>query len=446
MDQELFGELQDKLDGFFKKLRGRGKLTEKDVKEALREVRRILLEADVNFKVAKTFLKKVEERAVGEEVIKSVTPAQQVVKILHDELTQLLGGNWSQLRRSKEPPTVYLMVGLQGSGKTTSSGKLALYLKKRGMRPLLAACDMQRPAAIDQLERVGEQAGVEVVVDRSSTPLKVALEAKRKASVEGLDTLIVDTAGRLHVDEALMDELSEIKEQLKPSEVLFVADGMTGQDAVNSAKAFNERLGVSGVVLTKMDGDARGGAALSIREVTGEPIRFVGVGEKLDEIEEFHPDRMANRILGMGDVVSLVEKAQESMDLEKTVKLADKLKKQQFDLEDFLDQLHQISKMGPVENLLKMIPGMGKQLKGVEVDPKEMKHVEAIILSMTPEERRKPNIINGSRRKRIAKGSGTKVQDVNRLLNQFQQMQKMMKRMGKMGKKGMPAGFGPLPG
>ncbi len=442
----MFGELQDKLDGFFKKLRGRGKLTEKDVQAALREVRRILLEADVNFKVAKSFLKRVEERAVGEEVIKSVTPAQQVVKILHDELTELLGRNWSQLRRSKEPPTVYLMVGLQGSGKTTSSGKLALYLKKRGMRPLLAACDMQRPAAIDQLERVGEQVGVNVVVDRSSNPLAVALEAKRKASVEGLDTLIVDTAGRLHVDEALMHELTEIKEQLKPSEVLFVADGMTGQDAVNSAKAFNEQLGISGIILTKMDGDARGGAALSIREVTGEPIRFVGMGEKLDEIEEFHPDRMANRILGMGDVVSLVEKAQESMDFEKTAKLAEKLKKQQFDLEDFLSQLQQIANMGPLENLLKMIPGVGKQLKGIEVDPKEMKHVEAIILSMTPEERRKPNIINGSRRKRIALGSGTTVQDVNRLLNQFTQMQKMMKRMGKMGKKGMPAGFGPLPG
>ncbi len=440
----MFGELTDKLDGFFKKLRGRGKLNEADVKTALREVRRILLEADVNFKVARDFLKKVEERAIGEEVLKSVTPAQQVIKIIHDEMAELLGSNWSALKRSKEPPSVYLMVGLQGSGKTTTSGKLASYLKKRGMRPLLAACDLQRPAAIDQLERVGEQASTDVVSRTGDTPLAVAMEAKRKARAEGLDTLIVDTAGRLHVDDALMAELSEIKEELRPAEVLFVADGMTGQDAVNSADIFNRQLGITGIVLTKMDGDARGGAALSIREVTGQPIRFVGVGEKLDEIEEFHPNRMADRILGMGDVVTLVEKAQQNIDAEQAEKLARKMKKADLDLEDFLAQLRQISNMGPLDSLLKMIPGVGKALKGMEVDQREMSHVEAIILSMTPDERRRPQIINGSRRKRIAKGAGLTVQDVNRLLNQFEQMKKMMKKMGKG--KGLPMGLGPMPG
>ncbi len=441
----MFNELTDKLDGFFRKLKGRGKLTEDDVKASLREVRRILLEADVNYAVARDFLKRVQERAVGEEVLKSVTPAQQVIKIIHDEMATLLGGAWRPLRRSKEPPTVILMVGLQGSGKTTSTGKLSGYLRKRGMRPIMAACDLQRPAAIDQLERVGEQVDIPVVAARQSTPLAVAQEAKRRARSEGFDTLLIDTAGRLHVDDALMQELEEIKRDLRPAEVLFVADGMTGQDAVNSAKTFHERLGITGIILTKLDGDARGGAALSVREVTGQPIRFIGIGEKLTDIEEFHPARMADRILGKGDVISLVEKAQEVVDTEKAVKLAKKMKKAQFDLEDFLDQLQQIKKMGPLDNLLKMIPGVGKAMKGVELDPKEMKHVEAIILSMTPEERRNPRIINGSRRKRIANGSGTKVQDVNRLLNQYQQMKKMMKRMGK-GMKNMPAGFGPMPG
>ncbi|MBZ0266082.1 signal recognition particle protein [bacterium] len=438
----VFNELTEKLDGFFSKLKGRGKLTEQDVKAALREVRRILLEADVNFRVAKEFLKKVEERAIGEEVLKSITPAQQVIKIIHDELIELLGDNWTQLKRSKEPPTVYLMVGLQGSGKTTTTGKLGNYLKKRGMRPLLAACDLQRPAAIDQLERVGEQVGLQVVSRVADTPLEVARLAKKRARSEGWDTLIVDTAGRLHVDDALMEELAQIKEELHPAEVLFVADGMTGQDAVNSAQAFSERLGITGVVLTKMDGDARGGAALSIRHVTGQPIRFTGMGEKLDALEEFHPSRLADRILGLGDVVSLVEKAQQSVDHEKAEKLAKKLKKAQFDLEDFLDQINQLAKMGPLENLLQMIPGAGKALKGVQVDPSEMKHVEAIILSMTPDERRRPNIINGSRRKRIALGSGQSVQDVNRLLNQFDQMKKMIKKMSGKGKK-MPKGMMP---
>jgi signal recognition particle subunit SRP54 len=348
-----------------------------------------------------------------------------------------------------------MMVGLQGSGKTTTSGKLARLLKKQGMRPLLAACDLQRPAAVDQLERTGEQAGVPVHANREAGPVEAAAEAKQRARREGLDTLIVDTAGRMHVDEALMDEVTAMAGQIHPAEILFVADGMTGQDAVNSAQAFSERLEISGVVLTKMDGDARGGAALSIREVTGAPIRYIGVGEKLEDFEEFHPTRLADRILGMGDVVTLVEKAQEAVDVESAQKLASKLKKQQFDLEDFLEQMQQMKKMGPLDGLLKMIPGAGKALKGVEVDESEMAHTEAIILSMTPEERRKPGLINGSRRKRIAAGSGTTVQQVNRLLNQYQQMRKLFKRMGgKMpkgleglqGMQGLPEGMGLPPG
>jgi len=441
----VFGELSDKLDGFFRKLKGRGKLTEQDVKEALRDVRRILLEADVHFTVAKEFLDRVQERAVGAEVIKSVTPAQQVVKIIHDELAELLGGTFRPLKRSHEPPTVIMMVGLQGSGKTTSSGKLAKLLMRQGSRPMLAACDLQRPAAVDQLERVGEQAGVPVFTNREVTPVQAATEAREAARRKSFDTLIVDTAGRLHIDDALMNELKEMAAAIKPAEIIFVADAMTGQDAVNSAKAFSEALGVTGVILTKLDGDARGGAALSIRSVSGAPIRYAGVGEKLEDFEEFHPTRMADRILGMGDVVSLVEKAQQTVDMDMAAKLAKKLKKQQFDLEDFLDQLHQISKMGPLDGLLKMIPGAGKALKGIEVDESEMRHTEAIILSMTPDERRKPQLINGSRRKRIAAGSGTSVQDVNRLLNQFEQMRKLFKRMGgNMPKGGIPEGM-PFP-
>jgi signal recognition particle subunit SRP54 len=441
----MFGELQEKLDGLFVKIKGRGRLNEEDVKAALREVRRILLEADVNFKVAKSFLKKVEERAVGQEVTKSVTPGQQVVKIIHDELVHLLGQTFEPLRRSKDSPTVIMMVGLQGSGKTTSSGKLGKYLTKRGLRPMLAACDLQRPAAIDQLEVVGSQVDLPVYAQREhKNPVDTAVAARDDARNKGRDTLIVDTAGRLHIDETLMDELREIKSRLRPSEILFVADGMTGQDAVNSAKAFADQLGVSGVILTKLDGDARGGAALSIREVTGVPLRFAGVGEKLEEFEEFHPSRMANRILGFGDVVSLVERAQETVDEKEALELAERLQKQQFDLEDFLKQLRQIKKMGPLEGLLKMIPGAGKALKDVNIDPNDMKRTEAIILSMTPEERQKPKIIRGSRRKRIAAGSGTRVQDVNRLLNQFEQMRKMMKKMGGMKKmRGIPKGMIP---
>lgn len=440
----MFGELSDKLDGFFKKLKGRGKLSEQDVRTALRDVRRILLEADVHYTVAKDFLKRVEERAVGSEVIKSITPAQQVVKIIHEEMAELLGGTFRPLKRSHEPPTVLMMVGLQGSGKTTTCGKLGKLLTKQGMRPMMAACDLQRPAAVDQLERTGEMIGVPVYADREATPVKAASAAKETARRQGFDTLIVDTAGRLHVDDALMAELREMAEQIRPAEILFVADSMTGQDAVNSAKAFSEALNITGVILTKLDGDARGGAALSVRAVSGAPIRFAGVGEKLEDFEEFHPARMADRILGMGDIVSLVEKAQQAVDFEAAEKLARKLKKQQFDLEDFLEQMRQVSKMGPLEGLLKMIPGANKALKGVEVDPKEMKHTEAIILSMTPDERRRPQIINGSRRKRIANGSGTTVQEVNRLLNQFDQMRKLFKRMGGKMPSGLPDGF-PLP-
>lgn len=437
----MFGELQEKLDGFFSKIKSRGKLTEDDVRAALREVRRILLEADVNFRVARSFLNRVEERAVGREVTKSVTPGQQVIKILHDELVGLLGGSFRPLKRSKQTPTVLMMVGLQGSGKTTTGGKLGAYLAKRGMRPMLAACDLQRPAAVDQLERVGEQADLPVFAVRGGEPVMVAEQAAEHARAHGYDTLIVDTAGRLHIDEPLMEELNRIRERIRPAEILFVADSMTGQDAVNSAQAFTERLGISGVVLTKLDGDARGGAALSVREVSGVPIRFAGVGEKLDEFEEFHPGRMADRILGMGDVVSFVEKAQEAVDAGDALKLAKKLKEQQFDLEDFLAQLHQLKKMGPLEGLMKMIPGANKAMQGMEIQEDELKRTEAIILSMTPEERRKPNIIRGSRRKRIAAGSGTRVQDVNRLLNQYQQMKKMMKQMGGRKMKGMPGGM-----
>lgn len=439
----MFGELTEKLEGFFSGLRGRGKLTEDNVREALRDVRRILLEADVNFAVAREFLKRVEEKAVGIDVLKSVTPAQQVIKILHNELTELLGGNFRPLKRSKETPTVIMMVGLQGAGKTTTTGKLGHYLRSRGMRPMLAACDMQRPAAIDQLERIGEQSDLAVHAKRGVSALEAALAAKEAARLGGQDTLIIDTAGRLHVDEELMNELRDLRDQLHPSEILFVADGMTGQDAVNSAKAFTEQLGITGVVMTKLDGDARGGAALSVREVSGAPIRFAGIGEKIEEFEEFHPDRMANRILGLGDVVTLVEKAQASVDMEQAEKLAKKLKKADFDLEDFLTQLRQVSNMGPLEGLMKLIPGAGKALKGVEIDDREIKRTEAIILSMTPAERKKPGMLNGSRRRRIAMGSGTSVQDVNRLLNQFDQMRKLFKKMGG-NKKGLMRGM-PFP-
>lgn len=438
----MFQDLTDKFEGVFKKLRGHGKLTEKNIADVMREVRRVLLEADVNFKVAKDFIGRVQEKAVGHEVLRSVTPAQQVIKIIHDELAVLMGTSGVSLKTAGMPPTVLMLVGLQGCGKTTLAGKLAHYFKKQNKSVLLVAADLQRPAAVEQLKVVGKQIGVDVLADLETTPVEICKRAIGEARQAAKDLVILDTAGRLHVDEALMDELSHIREKVAPQEILFVADGMTGQDAVNTAQEFKSRLDFTGIVLTKMDGDARGGAALSIRAVTGKPIKFLSVGEKFDALEKFHPERMASRILGMGDVVTLVEKAQEAIDFEKASKLEKKLRRQEFTLEDFYDQLQQIKKMGPLQDLLKMIPGIGaKALKGVNVDDRALVYTEAIINSMTRDERRQPRIINGSRRKRIATGSGTSVQEVNRLLNQFQTMQKMMKRMGKMGAKGMPFRF-----
>jgi signal recognition particle subunit SRP54 len=438
----MFQDLTEKLEGIFKRLRGHGKLTEKNISETMREIRRVLLEADVNFKVAKDFIAKVQEKASGQEVLRSITPAQQVIKIIHDQLTALMGDAEASLKTASLPPTVIMLVGLQGSGKTTLAGKLAKYLKNRGRHPMLVAADLQRPAAVDQLKIVGEQVGVHVLANYDSTPMKVCMEAKNQARQMGCDTVIFDTAGRLHIDLELMEELTQISEKTQPDEILFVADGMTGQDAVNTAQEFTQRLDITGIVLTKLDGDARGGAALSIRAVTGKPIKFISVGEKLDALEKFHPDRMASRILGMGDVISLVEKAQQVVDREKAQKLEKKLRRQEFTLEDFYDQLQQIKNMGPLDELVQMIPGFGgKAMKGLQGDERALVHIEAMINSMTPEERRRPQIINGSRRKRIARGSGTTVQDVNKLLNQFQMMQKMVKKINKFGFKGMPFQF-----
>jgi signal recognition particle subunit SRP54 len=438
----MFQDLTDKLEGVFKKLRGHGKLTEKNISETMREIRRVLLEADVNYKVAKDFVAKVQEKALGQEVLKSITPAQQVIKIIHDELTALMGDTEASIETASSPPTVIMLVGLQGSGKTTLAAKLAKYLKSHGRNPLLVAADLQRPAAVDQLKVVGAQVGVTVLANYDSTPVQVCVEASEQARQRGHDTVIFDTAGRLHIDQELMDELGQIKEKTKPSEILFVADGMTGQDAVNTAQEFSQRLDFTGIVLTKLDGDARGGAALSIRAVTGKPIKFISVGEKLDALEKFYPDRMASRILGMGDVVSLVERAQNAIDQEKAQRLEKKLRRQEFTLEDFYDQLQQIKNMGPLEELIQMVPGVGgKALKGLQVDERALVHVEAIINSMTPEERRRPQMLNGSRRRRIARGSGTTVQDVNKLLNQFQMMQKMVKKMSKFGFQKAPFRF-----
>ncbi|MFQ5751371.1 MAG: signal recognition particle protein [bacterium] len=435
----MFQDLTEKLEGVFKKLRGHGKLTEKNISDAMREIRRVLLEADVNFRVAKDFIAKVQEKALGQAVLKSITPAQQVIKIIHDELTALMGDAEATLKTASLPPTIIMLVGLQGSGKTTLAGKLASYLKNRERVSMLVAADLQRPAAIEQLKIVGEQVGARVLAQYDSTPIKVCVDAVKQARKEGLDTVIFDTAGRLHIDAELMTELTQIKEKTQPHEIFFVADGMTGQDAVNTAQQFDQRLDFTGIVLTKLDGDARGGAALSIRAVTGKPIKFISVGEKFAALEKFHPDRMASRILGMGDVVSLVEKAQQAVDEEKARKLEKKLRRQEFTLEDFYDQLQQIKKMGPLEELMQMIPGLGgKAMKDLKVDEGALVYTEAIINSMTPYERRCPNIINGSRRKRIAQGSGTSVQEVNKLLNQFQMMQKMVKKMSKFGMKGLP--------
>jgi signal recognition particle subunit SRP54 len=423
----MFDDLTQKLDKVFRRLRGMGTLTEANIRDALRAVRRVLLESDVNLQVARDFLDKVQERAIGQEVIRSVSPAQQIIKIIHDELVQLLGGTSAKLNVSHKSPTVYMVVGLQGSGKTTFCAKLGFSLKSKGRRPLLVAADLQRPAAQDQLEVLAKSVGITAFRPEATNPVELCEAAVHYAQRNGLDPVILDTAGRLHIDDALMVELEEICRHVSPMEILFVADGMTGQDAVNSAKAFHERLHFSGSVLTKMDGDARGGAALSIRSVTGQPVKFLSVGEKLDALEVFHPDRMASRILGMGDVVSLVEKAQATLDEEQAEKLARKLRKQEFDFEDFLNQLRQLKKMGSLTGLLEMIPGIAGKFKDAQIDEGALRQTEAIILSMTPEERRNPRVLNGSRRRRIAQGSGTRVQDVNRLVQQYQQMRQMLK-------------------
>ena len=444
----IFEGLSDKLQNAFGKLRSKGKLTEADVKTAMREVKMALLEADVNFKVVKDFVKVVQERCVGEEVLKSLTPGQMVVKIVNEELTALMGDVQSKLTYSSQPPTVIMMVGLQGAGKTTTSGKLGGYLKKDGKSPLLVACDVYRPAAIKQLQVVGEKLDLPVfTMGDQVSPVEIAKKALEHAKSHSNDVVIIDTAGRLHVDEVLMQELKDIKTQVNPQEILLVVDSMTGQDAVNVSESFNEILGVDGVVLTKLDGDTRGGAALSIGAVTQKPIKFIGMGEKLDNLEPFYPDRMASRILGMGDVLSLIEKAESALDLEKAKELGQKLKKNEMDFEDFLMQLEQVQNLGPLDKLLELVPGMGNlkgQIGDLDSKGKEINRTKAIIQSMTLEERRNPQILNASRKKRIARGSGTSVQDVNRLIKQFNEMKKMMKMfqssgmMGKMKKGGFP--------
>ncbi len=424
-----FEGLSDKLEAAFKRLRSKGSLTEADVKEAMREVRLALLEADVNYKVARDFTKTVTERAVGEKVMESLTPSQMVIKIVNEELTNLMGGTKARLAVANHPPTVVMMCGLQGSGKTTHSAKLALMLKNEGHRPLLVACDVYRPAAIKQLQVVGEKAGVPVFEMGQINPVDIAKEAVKLAKDHGYDYVFLDTAGRLHIDEELMNELRNIKSEVHPHEILLVVDAMTGQDSVNVAASFNEALGIDGLILTKLDGDTRGGAALSARAVTGKPIKFVGTGEKLEDLDIFHPDRMASRILGMGDMLSLIEKAEQELDEKKAQELEEKLKKNKFDLNDLLDQFNQIKKMGSLKDLIKMIPGIGNKIKDADIDENAIDRTKAIILSMTPKERSKPDIINPSRKKRIAAGCGMQVEDVNRLLSQYRQMQKMFKQM-----------------
>lgn len=440
----MFDHLTEKLEGVFKQLRGHGKLTEANIEGALREVRRVLLEADVNYRVVRSFVARVKERAVGQEVLRSVTPAQQVIKVVHDELVHLMGDQHQSLNLPGPEPDVVMMVGLQGSGKTTTAAKLARLLKSKGGRPLLVAVDVYRPAAVEQLCVLGES--VEVPVHRAvegTDPVEICTGALDRAKSEGLHPVILDTAGRLHVDEERMVEAVRIRDAVSPSEILFVADGMTGQDAVSSATAFYEQLRFTGVVLTRMDSDTRGGAALSIREVTGIPIKFVGVSEKLEGLEPFHPDRMASRIVGMGDVVTLVEKVQGAVEVEQARAFQKKLHTASFTFDDFLEQVNQVRKMGPLDQILEMIPGVGKALKGIQVDEDAFVHIEAIIFSMTREERANPRVLNSSRRRRVARGSGCKVQDVNRLIKQFNLMQKMMKRMGRMENlgRGMPAPF-----
>ncbi|MCM1286143.1 MAG: signal recognition particle protein [Acetobacter sp.] len=431
-----FEGLSERLENSFKKLRAKGKLTESDVKEAMREVRLALLEADVNYKVSKEFTAKVTQRAIGADVMESLTPGQMVIKIVNEELTELMGGNEARLAIANHPPTIVMMCGLQGSGKTTHSAKLALKLKKEGHRPLLVACDIYRPAAIKQLQVVGEQVGVPVFEMGTENPVIIAQEAVKYAKDHGNDYVFLDTAGRLHVDEELMEELKNIRSTVHPHEILLVIDSMTGQDAVNVAKSFNETLGIDGVILTKLDGDTRGGAALSVRAVTGKPIKFVGTGEKLDNLETFHPSRMASRILGMGDVLSFIERAEQTIDEKKARELEKKLEKNKFDLNDLLDQFDQIERMGSLKDTIKMIPGIGSKIKDEDIDESAFGKFRAIIYSMTKEERTKPDIINPSRKRRIAAGCGMQVEDVNKLLAQFKQMQKMMKQFG--GGKGGP--------
>jgi signal recognition particle subunit SRP54 len=448
-----FEGLSDRLEAAFQRLKSKGSLNEKDVKEAMREVRLALLEADVNYKVAKDFTVKVTERAIGAQVMESLTPAQMVIKIVNEELTELMGGTQTRLAYASHPPTVIMMCGLQGSGKTTHCAKIARKLKNENHRPLLVACDIYRPAAIKQLQVVGEQVGVPVFEMGQTNPVTIAKEAIKLAKDKGYDYVFIDTAGRLHIDTELMNELKDIKSEVRPHEILLVIDAMLGQDAVTVASTFNDELGIDGLVLTKMDGDTRGGAALSARAVTGKPIKFVGMGEKLDELDYFYPDRMANRILGMGDVLSLIEKAEIALDEKKAAKLEENLRKNKFDLEDLLDQFEQINRMGSMKDILSMIPGINKKIKDVDVDERQLDRMKAIILSMTPKERRNPDIINPSRKRRIAMGCGMNVEDVNRLLNQHRQMQKMvkqmnsgkmrrqLKRMGGFGGMGGPGGF-----
>jgi signal recognition particle subunit SRP54 len=454
----MFDNLSEKLQRVFKNLRGEGKLSAENMEGALREIRMALLEADVNFKVVKLLIENIKVKAMGEEVLSALSPSQQVIKIVHEELIKILGSHESKLRFANEPPSVFLVVGLQGSGKTTTAGKLARWLSRNGHRPMLVSVDVYRPAAREQLKVIAREVGQTLYegAPEETQPLVLALSARRESANTGRDVLLVDTAGRLHIDDQLMTELQQLKEQLNPVEILFVADAMTGQDAVKSADEFHKRLGITGVVLTKMDGDARGGAALSIRYVTGQPLKFIGVGEKFDALEPFHPDRAANRILGMGDILSFIEKAEEAIDKKKAVEMQRKLIENDFTLEDFRDQLRQIRKLGPLESLLGMMPKVGilKELKDAKVDEKEINRVVAIIDSMTPRERDNHMIVNGSRRRRIAKGSGTSVQEVNQLLKQYAQAKKMMKSfsggfMGrKLGKMKLPAGFpfGDLPG
>ncbi|HWB85799.1 MAG TPA: signal recognition particle protein [Bryobacteraceae bacterium] len=454
----MFDNLSEKLQRVFKNLRGEGKLTAENMESALREIRMALLEADVNFRVVKLLIENIKQKAMGEEVLSALSPSQQVIKIVHEELIKILGSHESKLRFANDPPSVMMIVGLQGSGKTTSTGKLARWLSKNGHRPLMVSVDVYRPAAREQLKVIARDLQLPIYegAPGESQPLELAASARREGNNSGRDVVLVDTAGRLHIDDQLMTELQQLKEQLNPVEILFVADAMTGQDAVKSADEFHKRLGITGVILTKMDGDARGGAALSIRHVTGQPLKFVGVGEKSDALEAFHPDRAANRILGMGDILSFIEKAEEAIDKKKAVEMQRKLIENDFTLEDFRDQLRQIRKLGPLESLLGMMPkvGMLKELKDVKVDEKEINRVVAIIDSMTPHERANHMIINGSRRRRIARGSGTSVQEVNQLLKQYSQARKMMKSLSggllgkKLGKMKMPAGFpfGGFPG